>query len=107
MSIEVPLDGGRTQMIERQVFHEDGEDYIRFFSVIGPITDFDERRFKAALRLNWTMLFGAFALFDDQLAIVDTFLIREADPDEVRLSVGHMAKTADRYEQLTFGTDKN
>ena len=29
------------------------------------------------------------------------------DPDEVRLSVAHMAKTADRYEQLTFGTDKN
>ena len=39
--------------------------------------------------------------------MVDTFLLREADQDEVRLAIEYLAKTADHYEKLIYGADEN
>jgi hypothetical protein len=104
---QLPLDGGRTQDIEFQTFTADGEEFVRLFSVIGPSAALDERRLMAVLRLNASMRLGAFAIVGDNLAVVDTFLVREADHYEVRHSLEYLAKTADRYEQVVFGTDDN
>lgn len=105
--VSIPLDGDRSQTIALDSFDEDGEIFVRFFSVIGPTGALNNNRLTAALRLNARMRFGALAIHGDKLAMVDTFLIREADVDEVRHSLSYMAKTADRYEQAIFRTDEN
>ena len=105
--VEVPLPGGRTQGVRFERFSEDGEDFVRLFSVIGPAAKLDLNRMTAALRLNANLRFGAFAIVGPQFAVVDTFLVREAEPDELQQSMAFVAKTADRYEQVVFGTDAN
>lgn len=103
----VPLDGGRTQSVALETFSEDGEDFVRLASAIGPSEGLNEHRLTAALRLNANMRFGALAIVGERLALVDTFLIREADEDALRQSLTYLAKTADRYEQLLFKTDSH
>ncbi|KIG12153.1 hypothetical protein DB30_01836 [Enhygromyxa salina] len=105
--VSIPLDGARSQKIALDSFDEDGETYVRFYSVIGPVKSLNNNRLTAALRLNARMRFGALAIHDDKLAVVDTFLIREADASEVQQSLAYMAMTADRYEQAIFHTDEN
>ncbi len=105
--LEVPLEGGRSQSVTFETFEEHGETFIRLVSAIGASERLDDQRMRAALRLNAELRFGAFAIVDQSFAVVDTFLLREAEVDEVRESVAFLASTADRYEQVVFGTDKN
>lgn len=105
--VEITLEGGRTQVVSRATFTEGGEEHLRLASIIGPAAKLDERRMRAALRLNANMRFGAFAINGEDFAVVDTFLLADADKAEVRDSLLFLAQTADRYEQIVFGTDDN
>lgn len=105
--VEIILDGGRTQLVSRATFTESGEEHLRLASIIGPADKLDDQRMRAALRLNANMRFGAFAILGQDFAVVDTFLLSEADQAEVRDSLLFLAQTADRYEQIVFGTDEN
>ena len=51
-------------------------------------------------------LVGALAVREDQLIITEMFLLRDADDDEVRLSIEYLARTADTHEKHIYGTDK-
>ena len=103
----VPLPGGRAQAVQIQEFEADGEEMARFFTIIGSADILNETRLRAALRANANMGHGALAILEGQLAILDTFMLREADQDEVRASIEFMAQTADDYERLIFRTDEN
>ena len=103
---QVPI-GERTQDVYVETFEEGGEEFARLVSRIGPASALNDQRLTAALRLNANMRFGALAIVGDDLSVVDTFLIREADLDEVRESMAYIAKTADRYENALFSADEN
>lgn len=102
--IEVPTGNGRTQMV---LITEDTDVadqlIVRYWSVIGPAGDIEFRR---CLEENAKLAYGAFALKDEQLVLMDTQLVQDADPMEVGASIGNLAAYADRYERDLFGVDK-
>lgn len=103
--IEVPTGSDRTQMvmITSDVDVAD-QAIVRYWSVIGPAEGLDLER---CLEENARLCYGAFALKDQQLVMMDTQLVQDADPMEVGASIGNLAAYADRYEQDLFGTDDN
>ncbi len=104
LSVEVPTGGGRTQVV---VITEDvdiaEQKIVRYWSVIGPAEDIE---FKRCLEENARLCYGAFALKDGQLVLMDTQLVQDADPMEVGASIGNLAAYADRYERELFGVDE-
>ena len=76
---------------------------VRYWSVIGGLEDVDFRR---CLEENARLAYGAIAIKDQQLVIMDTQLVQDADPMEVGASIGNLAAYADRYEKDRFGTDR-
>ena len=101
------LDAGRQQSVFMETSAEGGEDILRIYSVIGDAGVLDESRMRSALNLNYRLRHGALGIRENQLVLTDTFLTREADHDEVRLSVEYLARTADQHEKHIYGTDKN
>ena len=103
--VEVPTGSGRTQMV---VITEDvdiaDQLIVRYWSVIGPA---DGIEYKRCLEENSKLAYGAFALKEDNLVLLDTQLVSDADPMEVGASIGNLAAYADRYERDLFGVDKN
>ena len=104
---QIPLPVDRHQEVAWCNFEADGQTLIRLASVIGSASALNEARLTAALRLNANLRFGALAIVDDELAVVDTFLVSEADAAELEASMRYIAETADRYESAIFGTDVN
>lgn len=104
LSVEVPTGAGRTQVV---VITEDQDiaeqKIVRYWSVIGPADDIDFRR---CLEENSRLCYGAFAVKDEQLVLMDTQLVQDADPMEVGASIGNLAAYADRFERDLFGVDK-
>ena len=102
--IEVPTGSGRTQMV---VITEDvdiaDQAIVRYWSVIGPAEGIE---YKRCLEENAKRAYGAFALRDNNLVLLDTQLVSDADPMEVGASIGNLAAYADRYERDLFGVDK-
>lgn len=103
LSIEVPTGGDRKQVvvITNDVDIAD-QPIVRYWSVIGSAKDIEFRR---CLEENAKLSYGAFALRDDQLVLMDTQLVADADPMEVGASIGNLAAYADRYERDLFGVD--
>jgi hypothetical protein len=104
LSIEVPTGSGRSQIVlitEDQDIAE--QQIVRYWSVIGPADDIE---FRKCLEENAKLCYGAFALKDEQLVLMDTQLVQDADPMEVGASIGNLAAYADRYERDLFGVDK-
>jgi hypothetical protein len=101
--IEVPTGSGRTQMV---VITDDvdvaDQAIVRYWSVIGSADGIDFRR---CLEENAKLAYGAFALKADNLVLMDTQLVQDADPMEVGASIGNLAAYADRYERDLFGVD--
>ena len=104
---EYILPGNRRQLVLVSRFEFGGEKMLRFHSVIGERELLTETRMEAALKINFQLAHGALALHEDDLVVTDTFLLREADEDEVASSIRYLAETADRYERLIYGTDEH
>lgn len=105
--VEYPLPGGRKQLVFAEDFEHGRERMVRLYSRVGDESALTEIRLRAALSLNFKLPHGAFALHERHLVIADTFLLREADQDEIESAVRYLAETADRYERLIYGTDEH
>jgi len=98
---------GRHQVVELQLFEHEGKDLVRLISTIGATHDLTPVRLTIALRINAELAHGAFAVKDDNLVMVDTLLLQEADAGEVEGSIRYLAETADYYEKAIFETDEH
>ena len=101
----VPIGENRHQTVHHSVTKEDGQQVLRIHTVIGSAAVLDEVRMRAALGINARMRYGAFAILDDDLVLTDSFLLPHTDPTEVSASIGFLARKADDYERLIYGTD--
>ena len=104
---DIPIAGGRRQGVVVELFDHEKEKMARIYSNVGPAGDLSETRLRAALGINYRLPHGALAIREDHLVMSDTFLIREADADEVEHSMRSLAETADKYERLIYGTDQH
>ena len=80
---------------------------MRLFSTIGNASEMSPERLVTALRVNASLAHGAIALRENQLVVVDTLILQDADPGEIEASIGYLAETADYYERMIFGTDEH
>lgn len=104
---EIALEGGRKQKVFLETFVHESDQMARAFTKIGDIGAESGPRMESALSLNFSLPHGALAIHDGQLVMTDTFLIKDADEDEVEASIRFLATTGDRYEKLIYGTDEN
>ncbi len=104
---EVALEGGRKQKVFLETFVHESDQMARAFTKIGDIGAESGPRMESALSLNFSLPHGALAINEDQLVVTDTFLLKDADADEIEASVSYLAETADRYEKFIYRTDQH
>jgi len=106
---EVALDlgSGRKQKVAFEPFVHDKDQMARIYSIVGDANILSETQLRSALGINNGLAHGALAIRSGELVVADTFLMGDADEGEVEGSIRFLAKTADRYEKVLFGGDKN
>ena len=104
--VRVSLPNGRHQQISTEYFEFDNREMVRFFTRIGSIERLSEEQLVAALRVNTGLAHGALAVREDDLVMVDTQVLDDADLGEVKSSIDFLARTSDSYEKVLFGIDE-
>ena len=104
----VPLPGERKQkvFITADRRDSDGEELFQVFTICA---EANPDLFAFALKLNMEIDYGAIAIKEiygkDHLVIVDTQLVRTAQPVEIEKSVITLAEVGDDIEQILTGED--
>ncbi len=83
----------------------ENQELVRLHTTIGQTRALGEERMVLALQINARLAHGALALRDGELVMIDTLMLKDADPAEVEASLSYLALTADYYEKMLFGTD--
>jgi len=104
-AIRVAWPGGRHQLVALEFFEQQGQEFVRMCTRIGPVEALDEDRLVSALRVNAGLARGALAVMHDDLVMLDTQLLQDAELNEVKASIDYLARTADSYEKTLFDTD--
>jgi hypothetical protein len=104
--VHVPLAKGRHQVVALEVFEHENEELVRLTTTIGDTRELTPVRLTIALRINFELAHGAFAVKDENLILVDTLMLEGVGPDELELSIRYLAETADYYEKAIFDTDE-
>lgn len=103
--IEVPLPDSRKQLVGLEFFEFRNEELVRIHSTIGNALALPTGRLTAALRINGELAHGALAVREDDLVMVDTLSLTDADPAEIENAIAYLAESADYYEKNLFETD--
>ncbi len=103
--VEVKLASGRRQVVHLQFFENEGREMVRLHTVIGSTERIRPTRLHFALELNYGLPHGAMAVKNEQLIMVDTLILADADPGELEAALAYLATTADYYEASMFGPD--
>jgi hypothetical protein len=93
-------------VIAIELFEHRGSDMVRFATPIGAVSRLSPVKLGAVLRLNCELPFGAFGIRDEDLVMIDTFVLADLDADELDASVRLIAEVADAYEARVFGVDR-
>jgi hypothetical protein len=103
--VMVPVRDGRHQEVFVAQVEETDPTVIRFYTVIGPVEDLTSNRPLAALRLNFGLRAGAFAIHEDSLVLCRLQLMADLDAREACRTITYLATEGDRYEEHVYGTD--
>ncbi|MGH0037504.1 MAG: hypothetical protein ACQGVK_20950 [Myxococcota bacterium] len=105
--IEVKFEEGRRQIVFLEFFDFEGEELVRLYSVIGSVEAMNPLKLTQALRLNFGLPHGALAVHADELVMIDTLMVEDADPGEIEASAAYLAETGDHFEKTMFGSDQH
>ena len=105
--VEVPTEYGRSQVVQLSPGQDpDGRPMAIIWSVICQTSEIGDPYY--LLRLNCDLSYGALAVRDPEVLMIETQLIETADPEEVMRAVFYVARDADRLEQQVYGgVDRN
>lgn len=103
--VQVSLPDGRTQLVGLEFFENGRDELVRLYTTIGSAEALSPQRLALALRINADLAHGALAIKDDELVMVDTLLLKDANAPEIEASISFLAATADYYERTIYGTD--
>lgn len=73
------------------------------WSVIAEVEDFDLQDPMELLRFNWRNVYGALAVKDQQVVLVQNQLADQADLDEVAKAIHWIGTNADSIEKMIYG----
>ena len=97
---------GRHQMVFLDFFDYRGDEFVRLRSTIGSAAKLDHKRMAHALGDNADLAHGALAISGEDLCMVETLMLEDADPGELEAAIEFLAEQADHYENVLFGTDE-
>jgi len=103
--VEVKLESGRRQVVKLDYFEFEGAELVRLYTVIGDSSRIHPLRLTQALRVNFGLPHGAMALRAEELVLVDTLIVEDADAGEIEAAVGYLSETGDHFERTLFGPD--
>ena len=104
---QLKLENGRKQDVFVDAFEYGTEPMVRITSVVGSVEHMVGEKLASALRINYGLPHGALSIKGDDLVLTDTFVLKDADADEIESSVVFIAETADMYESSIYGTDEH
>lgn len=104
-SLAVPQDGGRHQVVSVSEFADEGEPMVRYTTRIGKAARLEGSRLRAALELNSRLPHGCLAVESDHLVLTETRPLGTTTPETSGNAIRYIARQADSYEKLIFGTD--
>lgn len=107
VKLEVPTEYGRTQVVQVTGGGDpDGRPMAFIWSVVCSVNDIGDPYY--LLRLNADMPYGALAVRDPNVILVETQLIESADAEELMRAVFYVARHADELEKQVHGhVDRN
>ncbi|MBI3926719.1 MAG: hypothetical protein HY319_14355 [Armatimonadetes bacterium] len=105
--VNVRLEDGRHQVLTVEPSRQEGRDFLRITTPVAKATELKPQQLRQVLQLNASLLYGAFALLGDELILTDTIDRQpEPDPEICARIMAHLARTADSYEKMAFGRDR-
>ena len=96
---------GRHQLVSLEFFEFEREELVRLRSVIGPVNELRKEQLVSALRANAVLAHGALAIRGNELCVIDTLMLADADTAEIEAAIEYIARTADQYESAIFKSD--
>ncbi len=97
----------RKQTVHAYIFEEEEAHTIRLFTPIGKREKFSDKQLISALELNSSLKYGACALYEGDLTLMETIPFPETTPETAAYITGYIAQMADSYEQMTLGLDRH
>ena len=105
--VEVTWGDGRHQLVSLEFFEFQQQELVRLHTKIGRSSELGSERLELALQINARLAHGALGIKDGELVMIDTLMLKDADPAEVEASISYLAETADFYEKTLYGTDQH
>ena len=106
LSLEIPVDQGRRQVVTVCVEEENGTKMARITAICGPA---DSGNYGNALMLNRGLVYGAVSVkkepFSETFELSETILARDATVVAVREIISYIASSADRIARQLEGGD--
>ncbi len=105
--LEIPTEYGRTQVVQVTPGRDpDGRPLVFIWSVVCSTDAIGDPYY--LLRLNAELTYGALAVRDPHVILVDTQLVQTADAEELMRAVFYVGKFADDLEKQVHGAvDRN
>lgn len=100
--LEIPTEHGRSQVVHITPGHDpDGRPLVFVWSVICPVNAIGDPYY--LLRMNADLTYGALAVRDPNVILMDTQLAHTADDEELMRVVYYVGKFADDLEKQVHG----
>lgn len=104
----IEFEGDRSQNILVTLTHdESGDRTINYYSVIAKLKKDVPELYKYALQMNSTLDYGAIALINNTLALRNSILLHDCDPQRFMKSLVYIAAKADEMEELLVKENLN
>lgn len=105
--LEIPTEYGRSQVVQITPSRDpDGRPLVFIWSVVCSTSDIGDPYY--LLRLNAELTYGALAVRDPNVILVETQLVETADHEELMRAVFYVGKYADDLEKQVHGAiDRN
>jgi hypothetical protein len=98
---------GRHQLVSMEFFESGREELVRFSTIIGEVESLRREQLITSLQTNATLAHGALSIQGQQLCMTATLMTEEADAAEIEALIDYLARQADEYERIIYGTDEH
>ena len=105
VSLAIPQSDHRQQLVAVSQFKNEGQEMLRFTTLIGKTDRLDDARLRSALKLNLRLPHGCLAVDGTQLVMTETRPLQTSTPETTGEALEFMARQADQYEKLIYKTD--
>jgi hypothetical protein len=108
LTFKTDEDQQRKQELTIAPFSEEGKSFVRLITFVARRQDFTLNKLLSFLELNASLRYGAFALYEDHLAMVSTSKLKNInDQDRIISKIQYLVNMADKFEKTLVGLDRS